>query len=268
MTERLPILANPRSERIRSIAALGGRSYRRRKAQLRVEGPQAVRELLEFRRDHVQALYATPAAAKTYPNLWSAGAGLTPRIPRFLVENEVAQKTVPDAQGIFAVADLAAIPSGTVENASRGVIAVLVRLQDPGNVGTLIRAADAFGAAGVVLTSGCADVTSPKVIRSSAGSIFHLPVVAGADVAQVAAELRENGHTILGTDGHPSAIPLQDVDLSGPHAWLFGNEASGLLEEEQALCDKLVRVNMTGPAESLNVATAAGICLYSSQQSR
>jgi len=136
-------------------------------------------------------------------------------------------------------------------------------VRDPGNAGTVVRGADAVGADAVVVTSASVDVWSPKVVRATAGSIFHLPVVTGMPVEQVLRELRAAGIAVLAADG-AGATTLPDADLHGPHAWVMGNEAWGLPAEVRAACDAVVRVPIHGKAESLNLAMAATVCLYAS----
>jgi RNA methyltransferase, TrmH family len=155
------------------------------------------------------------------------------------------------------------------------LLALLARVQDPGNAGTVVRAADAAGAGAVLLTHGSVDVHNPKVVRSTAGSLFHLDVVQGVDLADAVDRLRGAGVAVLATDGVPGrgSADLDDLlddaedgagPLAGPTAWLFGNEASGLDPAERELADLAVRVPLHGRAESLNLATAAAVCLYAS----
>src|SRR5690606_32906171 len=148
---------------------------------------------------------------------------------------------------------------------------------DPGNAGTVVRAADAAGADAVVLAGESVDVHNPKVVRSTAGSLFHLPVVTGVSLADALAALRGAGLPVLAADG-AGDLDLDDlldvagaddasrpaVDLAAPTAWVFGNEAWGLPVEDRALADAVVRVPIRGRAESLNLATAATVCLYAS----
>jgi TrmH family RNA methyltransferase len=148
----------------------------------------------------------------------------------------------------------------------------------------VIRAADAAGADAVVLAGESVDVHNPKVVRSTAGSLFHLPVVTGVSLADAVAALRDAGLTVLAADG-AGDLDLDDlldvagpagagstadgrraVDLAAPTAWVFGNEAWGLPEQDRALADAVVRVPIRGLAESLNLATAATVCLYASSR--
>lgn len=197
---------------------------------------------------------------------------------------EVLEAMSPDAQGVLAVvrgeaptlAD--ALAARDPERAGRPLlVAVLAAVRDPGNAGTVIRAADAAGADLVVLAGESVDVHNPKVVRSTAGSLFHLPVVAGIPLDAALAELRAAGCLVLAADG-AGALDLDDLlddagsgtapDLAGPTVWVFGNEAWGLPEEHRALADAVVRVPIRGRAESLNLATAATVCLYASSRAQ
>lgn len=141
---------------------------------------------------------------------------------------------------------------------------MLLRVQDPGNAGTIIRTADAAGAGAVVLSGGSVDPWSPKVVRSGAGSHFHVPVFPGVDPAWCAGFARDQQMQVLAADG-AGEVSLPELEsLSVPTLWLLGNEAQGLSAQEQALADRRVRIPLYGQAESLNVATAATVCLYSS----
>ena len=120
-----------------------------------------------------------------------------------------------------------------------------------------------MGAAAVLVSEASVDVTSPKVVRSTAGSLFHLPIVTGLPVESTLDELRAHGIRTLAADGGGTTL-LPDADLSTPHCWVMGNEAWGLPEQVRAHCDDIVRVPIVGKAESLNLAMAATVCLYAS----
>jgi TrmH family RNA methyltransferase len=286
-----PALDNPRAERVKAVRRLGRRVVRERTGRFVAEGPQAVREALVAHRrsgDVVSELYVAPAAAERYPqelDLARAG-GLRP-VP---VTDEVlaAMTDTVTPQGLLAICatvdrpladvlgDLAARPGPVL-------VAVLAHVRDPGNAGTVLRAADAAGADAVLLTEASVDVHNAKCVRSTAGSLFHLPVVQGAALDAVVAGLHERGLVVLAADG-AGDLDLDDlldeVDvgrdrdagsdvplLARPTAWLLGNEAWGLPPEHRALADAVVRVPLHGRAESLNLATAATVCLYASARS-
>lgn len=288
-------LTNPRAERVRAVAALAGRSARVRTGRFLVEGPQAVREAVRHTPAAVRAVYLSDEAAARHPEIAVAAddAGL----PLWLGTPEVLAAMSSDAQGVVAVADQLGAALDDVLAARPRLVALLARVRDPGNAGTVIRAADAAGADAVVLSEDSVDAFNPKVVRATAGSLFHLPVVVGVGLADAVVALRRTGLTVLAADGkgaldldelldvagrraHPGAdraarrpgasgAPVRPADedtpdLAGPTAWLFGNEAWGLPGEDLALADAAVRVPIRGAAESLNLAAAAAVCLYAS----
>jgi TrmH family RNA methyltransferase len=140
-------------------------------------------------------------------------------------------------------------------------ILVLDGIRDPGNVGTLIRTADAFGADGVLLSNDTVELLNPKVVRSTMGSIFHLPVFDDMNLERTLLELKKRSFRIIGTD-IKEGKNLDSVDSSGNICLLIGNEAEGLRENLLALSDELVHIPIYGKAESLNAAVAGGILLY------
>jgi TrmH family RNA methyltransferase len=169
--------------------------------------------------------------------------------------------------GLFAVCTLPEVRLTDVLGADPRLVLVAVETSEPGNAGTLIRIADALGADAVVLAGDSVDPYNGKCLRASAGSIFALPVLVEPDVHALVATLRQAGLSILATtlDGE---LSLDDADLTGPTAWVFGSEAHGLSTELAALADARVRIEMPGSAESLNIAAAAAICLYQSARAQ
>lgn len=165
--------------------------------------------------------------------------------------------------GLVAVCRLPEVSLDDVLAAEPRLIAVPVQISEPGNAGTLIRAADAMGADAVVLAGNSVDPYNSKCLRASAGSIFSLPVIGEPDEAATVAQLQAAGMQVLATtiDGE---VSLDDVDLAGPTAWLFGPEAHGLPTELAVAADHRVHIPMPGHSESLNIASAASICLYQS----
>lgn len=261
---------NPRADRVRTVRSLGGRSAQSRTGLLLVEGPGAVLELVTWRPECVTDVYVTERVEESQPEIMEQARQATRWVHR--VTDEVAHAMSPDCQGVIAVARHDAIV--TQMPSVDGLAVILARIQDPGNVGTLIRTADAMGAQCVLTTVGTADVRSPKVIRSTAGSVFHLPIMSGLTFDAAIERARTWGALVLGTSGGHGSVSLLDIDegdlplLSRTHAWVFGNEARGLSPDEMRQCDHLVRIPMAGKAESLNVASAAAMCLYASARSR
>lgn len=319
----MPELSNPRAERVRALRALSGRSARRRAGRFLIEGPQAVREAVRAAGQGAAAavpvrlreLVLTDEAAARHPEIagLAAAAGVTIRT----ATPEVVGAISDDAQGVLASADLLTTDLAAVLVGRPRLVAVLAQVRDPGNAGTVIRSADAAGADAVVLVDGSVEVHNPKVVRSTAGSLFHLPVVT-APVAEALAALRVAGLQVLAADGRGEhdlddlldAVPVRAVDaaavdgaaveagavrvgepargvdvvagpsagspgadvgipdLTRPTAWLLGNEAWGLPDEVRDLADAVVRVPIRGAAESLNLATAAALCLYASARAQ
>lgn len=298
-TERLGdrLLSNTRADRVRDVAALTRRSVRSKRGVFRAEGPQNVREALRLALSDMpppglpglEAVYVTEAELERHLDIAADLEAVSERGGVFIraVSPEVlaAMTDAVTPQGMLAVCSL---PSLTLDAAlARAELAcVLVRVQDPGNAGTVVRAADAAGAQAAVFTSGSVDPFNPKAVRSSAGSLFHVPVVTGAEMAEIADTAQLAGLGILAADGYASVSvddladaallrsagvsPSDDAayDLSRPTAWLFGNEAQGLTEDEKDHADLAVAVPLYGAAESLNVGTAATVCLYSSARAQ
>ena len=275
-SERPSILDNPRADRVKKVAALAGRSARSKQGKILVEGPQAVRELVRCRSSFVEDVYYTAQAAQIHPDVIEDAR----RACRWVheVTDEVCEVLSRDSQGICAVARTEAIESVLPEIQSGDTLVVIAQGRDPGNVGTIIRTADAMGARAIVSVKGSVDSSSPKVIRSSAGSVFHLPIVPAASFGEACQTLRGMNAVILGTSGAQGAYSLTSLMsyaawerrgwLAQTHAWVFGNEAQGMSDDEMAACDALVMIPMSGRAESLNVASAAAMCLFASQSVR
>ncbi|HET8990312.1 MAG TPA: RNA methyltransferase [Acidimicrobiales bacterium] len=177
------------------------------------------------------------------------------------VLERVADAVTP--QGVLAAARR---PLATLEEVRPGTVLVLADLRDPGNVGTLIRTADATGAAGVVLVGPGVDPTNPKALRASAGSIFHVPVVV-TGLEEALGDLRTKGARVLASVARGGEDPVES-DLAGPCALLIGNEAAGLAEEVVARCDGTLTIPMAGRAESLNAATAGAMLAYEAMVQR
>jgi len=284
-------LSNPRADRVRDVAKLAGRPARLKRRQFLAEGPQAVREALVLHGKRVAAgqpgvvreVYASEACLDRYPEFEELAVGTTARLATDEVLSAMADTVTP--QGIVAVCDFVDVGLADVLDGGPRLIAVLCQVRDPGNAGTVLRAADAAGADHVVLTGSSVDIYNPKAVRSTAGSLFHLPVVLGADVNELVALCKARGIGVLAADGYGklnldrlqdenaarrlgASTAASDYALENPTAWLFGNEAQGLSDDELALADHRVAVPVYGAAESLNLGTAATVCLYASARSQ
>ncbi|RZQ63249.1 RNA methyltransferase [Amycolatopsis suaedae] len=226
------------------------------------EGVQAVREALAH--GTVHELFVTEAAAGRQPELLTRAAGSGVRVT--FVTDRAAQllSDTVTPQGLVAVCDTVDVGLSAALAGSPRLVAVLAGVADPGNAGTVLRVADAAGADAVVFAGGTVDPHNGKCVRASTGSLFHLPVARHRDVAEAIAACRAAGLRVLAADGYAESALDTAADLHEPSAWLFGNEAHGLPADVLALADRGVRVPLYGAAESLNLATAAAVCLYAS----
>jgi TrmH family RNA methyltransferase len=166
-------------------------------------------------------------------------------------------------QGMVAVCDYLDVPLDEALATRPRLVAILAGISDPGNAGTVLRTADAAGADAVVFAGDAVDPYNGKCVRASAGSLFHVAVVRGADPYRTVAACRDAGLRVLAADLDGDA-DLYHCGLDTTTAWLFGAEAHGLPRDLAAAADARVRVPIHGRAESLNLAAAAAVCLYSS----
>jgi TrmH family RNA methyltransferase len=167
-------------------------------------------------------------------------------------------------QGILAVCDLVDVPVDTALEGTPKLVAVLCAIADPGNAGTVLRVADAAGADAVLLAGDTVDPHNGKCVRASAGSLFHLPVARSRDVRDALTACRTAGLQLIAADGHADDDLDTAADLARPTAWVFGSEAHGLPAAIRSATDRSLRVPIHGHAESLNLAAAAAVCLYTS----
>lgn len=258
------MIDNPRSPRVRAVAKLAKRHAREETGLFLVEGPQAVAEALAFQRDLLVDLYVTPQALDRYSDLRQAALDAGVEVEKV---SEHVLETMSDTvtpQGVLATCRQFATSIGDLFAAAPRLVAVLEEVRDPGNAGTIIRAADSAGADGVVLTGKSVDAYNPKVVRSTTGSIFHVPVAQRATLDEALSAARAAGMQVLAADVKGADLPRVRDILAAPTVWVFGNEAHGLPDEQLRLADRVVKVPIYGHAESLNLATAASVCLYES----
>nr|WP_279582149.1 RNA methyltransferase [Fodinicola feengrottensis] len=261
-------LHTERTPRVFAARKLMRRSHRDKAGQFLAEGPQAVAEAVARAADSPGAatdVYATEEAAGRYPELLEAAERRGVRVSVATDSAVAGLSETVTPQGLVAVCGFLDVPLATALTGLPALVAVMVEANDPGNAGTVLRTADAAGAGAVVLTDGSVDLYNGKCVRASAGSLFHLPVVRGGDAAETVAQVRAAGLRVLATAGDGEADLFGEAAagrLAGPTAWLFGNEARGLPDEIAALADARVRVPIFGRAESLNLAAAAAVCLY------
>ena len=261
---------------MKSARRLARRASRAEQRRFLAEGPQAVREALALP-GCVAEVYALAATAARHPDL--AEAARAQEVPWSLVDDSAldALTETVHPQGVVAVCHFLDRPLADVLEAAERVdrpqrlIAVCADVRDPGNAGTVIRCADAAGASSVVLAGSSVDPYNGKAVRASVGSIFHVGLAVEHDPATTVEALRRRGYLVLAADGAGETDLDDALDeglLCRPTAWIFGNEAWGLPAELAALADHRVRIPIHGQAESLNLATAAAVCLYASARAQ
>lgn len=264
------ILLTARSGRVKTARRLARRVSRAEHRLFLVEGPQALREALTVP-GCVREVFALPSAAEQHPGIHAAASAQG--VEWQLVDDgalaSLAETVQP--QGLVAVCRFLDVAFEEIAASMPALLALCADVRDPGNAGSLIRCADAAGAGGVVLTGSSVDPYNGKAVRASAGSLFHLPLAVAPDTAAVVSGLQAAGLVVLAADG-AGELDLDEVAddglLARPTAWLFGNEAWGLPDDIASLADHRVRIPLHGRAESLNLATAAAVCLYASARAQ
>nr|WP_040790291.1 RNA methyltransferase [Nocardia paucivorans] len=246
---------------------------RKRAGLFLAEGANSVAAALETGRVR-ELFYSVEGATREHGLIAGAAAA---GVRTTLVSDRAAQalgETVTPP-GLVAVCELVDVPVERILPESEGagdaprILAVPVGIADPGNAGALIRVVDAVGADAVILAGDSVDPHNGKCVRSCAGSLFHVPIARARDTFTVLDAIRAAGITVVATaaDGEVDLDDAEDL-FTRPVAWLFGNEAHGLDPEVAARADHRVRIPIRGRAESLNLATAAAICLYANARVR
>ncbi len=254
-----------RTPRVMNAAKLKRSAGRRKAKAFLAEGGNAVEAAVAT--GAATDLFVTAEAAERYEEVIRA-AGYTDVYVHAITDK--AAEHLADAvtqTGIFAVCRPVLWTVPAILKGNPRLVAVCVETSDPGNAGTIIRIADAVGADAVIFAGDTVDPEAPKVVRSTAGSLFHIPVARDRDVRRVIGQLEKAGLATLATT-MSGELNLADPGngLTRPTAWLFGNEAHGLDPEVLGAATARVAIPIHGNAESLNLATAAAICLWESSK--
>ena len=295
----MELITSVNNQRVKEVANLKQKKYRTESGTFFAEGLRAVEEAVQYA--DVTELFYTEAEAGKLDVVLEAAESVTADIKEksgnknnanhnnagtakkrneaangirmYQVDEKVMAKLsdTKAPQGVLAVIrtpeqNLRQLRPGTASDNNAPVI-ILDRVQDPGNLGTIIRTADAVGALGLILLEGCVDAYSPKVVRASMGSLFHLPVVQDVTAEEALTWCYRNGYEPAAT-ALKNAQNVYKADISKKMAFLFGNEANGVAEELQAAAETRLFIPMTGLAESMNVAMAAGIILFEGLRQR
>lgn len=255
------LIENPKAPRVKRVASLAKKKERNETGRFLVEGPQAVRELLAYRPRLADVVYATTGDEAWQFEIDNLAAEAGVEIERVTPQVLAAMAETVQPQGVVAVAR---IPEITLTEALAGakLVAILHEVRDPGNAGTVLRAADAAGADAVVFSGESIDPWHPKVVRSTTGSLFHLPVATAASLSDVVEAAQAAGLETIAADVRGTEVTDAREQLRGNVAWVFGNEARGLGETERAVIGRSIKLPIFGEAESLNLATAASVLLY------
>lgn len=243
---------------VKAAAELKQKKYRQQRGEFLAEGLRTAEEAVAFKA--AQQIFYTVTEDERTLKLLEQAASMQLKLT---CVSEAVMKKIADTetpQGIIAVCRMQEQPLEQLL-ASGKLLLVLDRVGDPGNIGTMLRTADAAGVGGIILLKGTADIYAPKTVRSSMGSLFHVPVLSGVAEQEFIANSKKAGYQLLVTalDG---ADNLYQADLKGRLAFVMGNEAGGVSASLLQQADKRVFIPMRGKAESLNVAMAAGIVMF------
>lgn len=253
------------NERVKQWAQLQEKKHRDKQGKFIVEGIHLVEEALKNEVDIECVAYSIDSGIPSELKKVSSASldiewiGVSPAIIAKCSDTKTPQP-------VFAVVRKR---SGSLEpllSIPNSLVVVLDGVQDPGNVGTIIRSADAVGADGVIVGAGSADIYSPKTIRSTMGSIFHVPVIEG-NVSEILPQAKARGIRLAGASLQASGS-CYSYDFRNATWLLFGNEAKGLSDEARGLMDDGLIIPMRGQAESLNVAMSASVLLYEAMRQR
>ena len=279
----MELITSVNNQRVKDVANLKQKKYRTESGTFFAEGLRAVQEAVEYA--EVTDLFFTAAEEEKLHDILIKTKEKGARL--YKADDKVMAKLsdTKTPQGVLAVIRIPEqsllklrpgawqrktekqCQSAGIEIDNNAPVIILDRIQDPGNLGTIIRTADAVGALGIILLEGCVDAYSPKVVRASMGSLFHLPVVQDVFPEEALTWCYRHGYEPAAT-AMQGAANLYKADISKKMAFIFGNEANGVSEELQAAAETRLFIPMAGQAESMNVAMAAGIVLFEGLRQR
>ena len=247
---------------IKHIKQLSKRKYREKYREFKIEGVRMIHDALENGKNiksvlFCDALKGVSGGEKLLERLNQQGIKIY-HIPQKMFEE---LSDIESPQGVMAILAFHTHELEEVLTHSKGFFLILDRIQDPGNMGTMIRTADAAGADGIILTKGSVDPYNEKVIRSTMGSIFHIPILTMGDTMDVLGCMKQRGIKIVTTSLNTEHYHY-DIDLKQKIAIIVGNEGNGVEEDVIRASDYTVKIPMLGRAESLNASVAASLMLY------
>lgn len=257
------MLTSPKNPWIKTLRKLHQTKYRRQQQQFLLEGTHLVQAAIATQYP-LHSVCATTEWQAQHPDLWQQLTTATER--QEIVSPEVlrAIATTQTPDGVVAIAATTPLSSST-ERPDLGM--ALEDIQDPGNIGTLLRTAAAVGSDGVWVSENSVDLTHPKVLRASAGQWFRVPKQVGSDLTTQVLTWRDQGCQILATAAS-GAVPYWELDLTRPTVLVLGNEGAGLSAAAIAAADQTIAIPMNNEVESLNVGVAAAVILFEAQRQR
>jgi TrmH family RNA methyltransferase len=260
------VINSVKNERIKRYRRLRKRNLRYKDGKFLIEGIQAVAEALSFplKPESIVVNERGRLLLEPYSHLVNGRS-----IPCLLVDDKVMESLAGTVtpQGILAVSGFIDIDLHTLLASSPSPLLIANRVRDPGNLGSMVRIADAAGVGGLIVCRESVDPYNPKTVRSTAGSLFHVPFCVGLGISEVIHEVRRAGYTVFAAEAH-EGMDLWDVEWPERLALVVGNEAWGMPQEEGSLVDVAVNVPMAGKAESLNVASATAVILFELERQR
>ncbi|MBO8129459.1 MAG: RNA methyltransferase [Peptococcaceae bacterium] len=258
-------LTSRHNKKVKYLKSLQQKKFRDEYGKFLIEGVRSVEEALNARCSIDVLIFASEVlgnlrAARLVDE--AAAKGITQWLVTRDVLAYITETKTP--QGVAAVVHKPEYSLSDIKcSPSRNLILVIDRVQDPGNLGTIIRAADAFSAAGIILIKGTTDMYAPKVVRATVGSIFHLPIVNNVLAADLLQFSREHRYPVVVLDPR-GEIPVSALNFNRPVVAVMGSEAQGCSTVLREVADHRAFIPISGKAESLNVAVAASIVLYES----
>ena len=250
---------NPLIGEIRQLISQA--KYRKKVGRFVIEGVRLCEDAVRSDVPIATFVY-TEKAREAYPTVWAAVDAAAARSVCVADRLAALVSDTQSPQGFFAVCEQTALPFSLDRVRRGGRYLALENIQDPSNMGTMIRTAEAFGLDGLLLSGDCCDVTSPKVVRGSMGGVFRLPTMVCDSFADALQSLGKAGISLYACVPDRSADPIQSVDFSAGGIALIGNEANGMTSHAKSVCDRLLTIPMPGRAESLNAAVAAAIVMW------
>ena len=258
--EVLKHITSSQNSLIKELRLLKSKKYRDESGLFFIEGDKFVDEALTDAHEQIRDILISESYLRDKAKLLEfQKEKFNIRVLSDRLFNEVSD--TQNSQGIIAVVKKKNFSEKEILVADNNFIVILDALQDPGNMGTIIRTADAGGVTGVILGPGCVDLYNPKVLRSTMGSIFHIPVCISENIIKTIEYLKQTGIVVYASHLQGTSS-LFEVDISNNVAIIIGNESSGIKKETASAADILIKIPMPGRAESLNASIAAGLIIF------